>query len=327
MISLSLWKRFSIALIPVLLTILLLWTVAIKIPQLFLCERFFSGGCWLQIAFAASYAFLLCWKMQDIRLRNRWRRYSWLLFSIVFFGQLLLGTMVDNVFLLSGELHLSVPMMIIGGAVYRWELGFMPVLLIVTILISGPAWCSHLCYFGALDNASAGTLLKPEPYKFRQPMRYGILILTVFGAFIAKWSGLPSVLALGTAGLFGVVGLFIIIISRKRHVMMHCSAYCPVGAVVSISKYISPFRFKIDKNACTSCGACISKCRYGALSKEQIKKGSLGINCSYCGDCMATCRHNALKYSFLNMDASRSEKLWLIIVITLQACFMVVARV
>lgn len=306
---------------------MLLSVVATKVPRLFLCERFFSGGCWLQIILVSVYAFLLCWKMQNIRLRSRWRRYSWALFSIVFFGQLLLGIILDTVFLLSGELHLPVPMMIVGGAVYRWEFGFMPVLLIVTLLLSGPAWCSHLCYFGALDSISAGASLRSEPYKYRQPVRYVILISTVAGAFVARWCGLSYTLVFGVAVLFGITGVLIMIISRKKHTMMHCSVYCPVGALISLGKYISPFRFKIDKDACTSCGACISKCRYGALSKARIEKGVPGINCSYCGDCMTACRHNAIRYYWGNLTSARAEKLWLIIVITLQACFLAVARV
>ena len=105
--------RLFTAFVPALLTLFLLSVVAVKVPGLFLGERFFRGGCWLQVVLGAAYAFLLCWKMQDIRLRARWRRYSWLIFSFSFFGQLLLGIMCDSIFLLSGELHFPIPMMII----------------------------------------------------------------------------------------------------------------------------------------------------------------------------------------------------------------------
>jgi len=320
--------RLFTAFVPALSILFLLSVVAVKVPGLFLGERFFRGGCWLQVVLAAAYAFLLCWKMQDICLRARWRRYSWLIFSFSFFGQLLLGIMCDSIFLLSGELHFPIPMMIIGGAVYRWEFGFMPLLLILTILLSGPAWCSHLCYFGALDNMAAGHLsLPPKPYKFLLPARYTILVLTVIVALVAKWSGLSYVVISGIVVLFGITGFFVMILSYKRHMMVHCSGYCPVGALVSLGKYISPFRFKINKEACTLCGACICRCRYGALSKAQIKTGKPGINCSYCGDCISACNHGALQYAFLNMNADHSQRIWLMIVITLQSCFLAIARV
>ena len=231
--------RLFTAFVPALLTLFLLSVVAVKVPYLFLCERFFTDGCWLQVILTSAYAFLLCWKMQDIRLRTRWRRYSWLIFSFSFFGQLLLGIIFDSIFLLSGELHFPIPMVIIGGAVYRWEFGFMPLLLIFTILLSGPAWCSHLCYFGALDNMAAGHLsLSPRPYKFLLPVRYTILVLTVIVAFVARWVGLSYAIVSGIVVLFGIAGFFVMILSYKRHVMVHCSGYCPVGALVSLGKYI-----------------------------------------------------------------------------------------
>ena len=65
--------RLFTAFVPALSTLFLLSVVAVKVPGLFLGERFFRGGCWLQVVLAAAYAFLLCWKMQDICLRARWR--------------------------------------------------------------------------------------------------------------------------------------------------------------------------------------------------------------------------------------------------------------
>ena len=166
-----------------------------------------------------------------------------------------------------------------------------------------------------------------QSYKFLLPARYTILVLTVIVALVAKWSGLSYVAISGIVVLFGITGFFVMILSYKRHMMVHCSGYCPVGALVSLGKYISPFRFKINKEACTLCGACICRCRYGALSKAQIKTGKPGINCSYCGDCISACNHGALQYAFLNMNADHSQRIWLMIVITLQSCFLAIARV
>lgn len=57
-------------------------------------------------------------------------------------------------FYMGGKLHLPIPAMILSGPLYRAELSFMNILFISTIVLSGPAWCSYLCYFGASDNYS-----------------------------------------------------------------------------------------------------------------------------------------------------------------------------
>ncbi len=53
---------------------------------------------------------------------------------------------------MSGKLHLPIPMMILGGPVYRMQLSFMSFLFLSTLVLTGPAWCSHLCYFGPWIN-------------------------------------------------------------------------------------------------------------------------------------------------------------------------------
>ena len=73
-----------------------------------------------------------------------------------FFGQLALGIFADPIFLMTGKLHLPIPAVILAGPLYRFEGLFMPILFISTLLLSGPAWCSQLCYFGAFDAWSAG---------------------------------------------------------------------------------------------------------------------------------------------------------------------------
>ncbi|HDJ22855.1 MAG TPA: 4Fe-4S binding protein [Candidatus Aminicenantes bacterium] len=55
-------------------------------------------------------------------------------------------------FLMTGKLHLPVPALILAGPIYRGTLSFMLILFLVTIVLVGPAWCSHLCYVGAWDD-------------------------------------------------------------------------------------------------------------------------------------------------------------------------------
>ena len=58
-------------------------------------ERLFPYGGWIQVILAMLYSGWLCHKMQDRQERPKWRKRAWLLFSIVFFGQLALGIFAD----------------------------------------------------------------------------------------------------------------------------------------------------------------------------------------------------------------------------------------
>jgi len=93
--------------------------------------------------------------MQDPVKVHSWRRVTWIAFSIVFFTQLGIGLAGDQRFLMTGKLHLPVPMMILGGPIYRGNMSVMTILFISTVVLSGPAWCSHLCYIGAWDGLAA----------------------------------------------------------------------------------------------------------------------------------------------------------------------------
>ena len=50
---------------------------------------------------------------------------------------------------MTGKLHLPVPALIVAGPVYRGSVGFMLILFLCTILLVGPAWCSHLALHAA----------------------------------------------------------------------------------------------------------------------------------------------------------------------------------
>ena len=61
-------------------------------------ERLFPYGGWIQVILAMLYGGWLCYKMQDRQERPKWRKRAWLLFSIVFFGQLALGIFCRSYF-------------------------------------------------------------------------------------------------------------------------------------------------------------------------------------------------------------------------------------
>jgi len=274
----------------------------------------------------SSYGAFLSFKMQFRESRAIWRIRSWTFFSFVFYFQMLLGIVADSIFLFSGKLHIPVPAILIAGPMYRFSSWFMIILFLSAILVAGPAWCSHLCYFGPMDAAASGNRKKKNTAP-NHLLRISILLITVAVALVLRFiSGSGNFAAL-LAILFGVIGLGVILfVSRKRGYMYHCTNLCPVGTVVSRLKYISPFRFRLTES-CTKCYACTKSCKYQALLPENIDNCKIGSTCTYCGDCLISCKHSALEYRFMNLTAENSERLWIIITVTLHSIFLAVARV
>lgn len=321
-------KSWIIATSILTFTLLTIVQTVVK-PPLLLGERLLPGGGWLQIGLATILSGWFYHKMSPRATRSIWRKRIWLLFAVVFFSQLILGITIDSVFLMSGTLHFPIPGLIPLGAIYRWQLSFMPLLFLITILLSGGAWCSQLCYFGIFDSLAAGNgRQRSIPQKQRLRLRLSILTLFTAVAIILRFFAFSSLLATILAATIGVIGLFIIVIfSRNRKIMVHCTTYCPAGTLVAYLKHLSPWRFRIDSSQCTHCMACTRSCRYDALQKENILQGKPGNTCTYCGDCLPACHHEALGYRLFNFSPTRAEKLWLCTTITLFTCFLMIARI
>ena len=249
--------------------------------------------------------------------------------AILFFSQLFLGIFVDSMFLMSGKLHFPIPGLIPAGVFYRGEVSFMPFLFLVTILLSGGAWCSQLCYFGAWDSLAAGKNGKREALssKMRTRMRWTVLFVFIGVASALRGFGIPVIYSTGIAAFAGIVGIMIIgFMSKRRHVAMHCSSYCPAGTLVMYLKQVSPWRLRLN-DRCRHCMACTRVCRYGALSKVDVLKGRPAINCTLCGDCLAGCGHDALEYHLGGISPVLAERLWLGTTLVLFTCFLSIARV
>jgi len=315
----------GVFLIVVFLLLFVQWKV--ENPML-LAERFVTGGGWFQVLAMGIYGAVLAWHMQDPLKVQAWRKYSWFTFSLVFFSQLLLGLLFSEKFLMSGKLHLPVPMMILAGPIYRGHTSVMTILFLSTVILSGPAWCSQLCYFGAIDNLAAGGKTRRTPIRNKWALKWTVLILIIFAALTLRLMHAPVLTATLLAGGFGVVGLgLILIISRKEGSMVHCTAYCPVGTVVNLTRFVSPFRMFIDNNSCTDCMACTTSCKYDALNQTHIAARKPGLTCTLCGDCLSSCHSGSIKYRFLRLSPIASRNLYLLITISLHAATMALARI
>lgn len=306
-------------LIPVQLTV--------ENPML-LMERFLPGAGWMEMVLIALYGAIVAWYMQDPSKVQEWRRYTWLAFSLIFFSQLILGILGYEKFLMTGKLHLPVPMMILAGPIYRGHLSVMSILFVSTVLLSGPAWCSHLCYFGAIDSISASGKTKRLPIRNKWALKSTVLLLVIAGAILLRWMKIPAFTATLLAIGFGVVGLgLILLVSRKEGRMVHCSAYCPIGTIVSLTRFVNPFRLTIDQNSCTSCMACSTACKYDALNRTDVVARKPALTCTLCGDCLSSCHAGSINYRFPGLSAGKARSLYLLITISLHAATLALARI
>lgn len=322
------YKQYKLPVIVFILTFILLAFVQIKVEKpMILAERFLKGGGWVEILLISWYGAFIVNKMKDPMNVPKWRKIAWTTFSLVFFTQLIIGLSGFDKFLMTGKLHLPIPMMILAGPIYRGQLSVMTILFLSTVILTGPAWCSQLCYFGAFDNLSSGGKTSKEILRNKGAIKSTVLILVIAMAIILRWLNVSMVISTLIAIAFGVGGILIMIFfSLKRKKMVHCVMYCPIGTLVNIFKHVNPFRIYIDQS-CTLCMNCTKFCKYDALNPSDIKNSKPSITCTLCGDCLAGCHHNSIKYKFLKMKPEQARNLYLVLTISLHATCLALARI
>lgn len=314
------------------LTVLGLGMARAKVSfPILLADRFFPGWGWLEILLLALYATWIGGKMLTPAKHRKLRPVIWGGFSLIFFLQFAAGLAGAEELLMTGKLHMPVPALITAGPVFRGGGLFMIILFSVTVLLVGPAWCSHLCYIGAWDNVmSRATRRKPlaeSVARWTIPGRISTLILTLGTAWLLRIAGVSGLVAAGLAAGFGLIGVGIMVmISRRVGVMVHCTAYCPMGLIANVAGKLSPWRIRVHSD-CTGCGACFPSCQYNALSLDQMAKGWPGLSCTLCGDCISACPHGHLEYRFPGLSSRTARTVFLVIVVSLHAVFLGVARI
>lgn len=231
---------------------------------------------------------------------------------------------------MTGELHLPVPALIAAGPVFRGSGFFMPILFTVSILLIGPAWCSHLCYIGAWDDQCSRLGGRKAPQQMDSWLiwlRLILLLLVVGAALVMRYNGASGYTAACLAAAFGMLGIIVMIyFSRRMGLMVHCTAFCPMGILSNLMGRLSPWRMRFSSDCC-KCFKCSRSCRYNALTKADIEAGRPGISCTLCGDCIASCSSKALGYKLPFLDFQRSRVIFLVLVLSLHVLFIGVARI
>lgn len=300
-----------------------------------LADRFAPGSGWLEMLALGFYAAWVAGVILDPARHKRLRPKLWALFSAVFFAQLALGLAGFTDFLMTGRLHLPVPALIAAGPLFRGGGLFMPILFVSTVILVGPAWCSHLCYIGAWDDQCSRLgpkRAKPLPRSWAIGGRLAALVLACGTALVLRAQNIPGETAAWLAAGFGLAGLGVMaLVSRRLGVMAHCTAFCPIGLAGNLLGRLTPWRVRIDRETCTGCGSCARACRYSALTPAEIEAGAPGLPCTLCGDCIGACPHDSMGYRLAgplsHIAPGRVRAALAVLLGALMAVFLGVARI
>lgn len=152
----------------------------------------------------------------------------------------------------------------------------LPMTIVNEVGMGDPWFCKWLCPVGILE---------------------GALPLSIVNSGI--WAALGALFTWKFCLLVGIITLSVFFYRP------FCKWICPLGAFYALFNKLSFYRFSIDKNKCTSCGACSNVCKMDI----DIYKTPNHTECIRCGDCVRTCPHGAIyKNIKLGKGVKENEK-------------------
>lgn len=225
---------------------------------------------------------------------------------------------------------------VLGNRNYRFAAYVLGFLMIVGALF-GRFVCGWLCPFGLIQD-----LLYKIPFvkklrtlpgdRFLRWLKYVLLVAFVIllplfavdavgqGApWFCKWI-CPSGTLLGgwplaflNEGLRSALGvlfawksalLILIILLSILVYRPFCRYLCPLGAIYGLFNPVALYRFRVDGEKCTSCGACQKVCKLDI----PVWKRPNSVECIRCGACLDACPHQALVSTLARKSTSKSRQ-------------------
>lgn len=89
----------------------------------------------------------------------------------------------------------------------------------------------------------------------------------------------------------------ILLITVVASIMIYrpfCKYICPLGAVYSVFNPVSLYKYRVDEDKCTKCGACANACKMNVVPYMTPNSAE----CIRCGACVKACPHNAITSGF-----------------------------
>lgn len=209
---------------------------------------------------------------------------------------------------------------VIGSSKFRFSYYVVGTIILFGALL-GRMVCGFLCPFGwfqELLHKIPSKKFSTKKLHFLTYLKYIILLLFVIvlpmtivnevgmgDPWFCKWicpagvweGALP--LAIADSGIRAALGsLFIwksciligIVTLSVLFYRPFCKWLCPLGAFYALFNKVSLYRFQIDQNKCTACGACAKVCKMNV----EVYKTPNHTECIRCGDCLRTCPHGAI---------------------------------
>lgn len=137
----------------------------------------------------------------------------------------------------------------------------LPMFLVDILGQGAPYFCKFICPAGTLEGGIVLVLLN-------QSMRGAV-------GWLYAWKNVLLVITV----------ILSVLIYRP-----FCKYICPLGAVYSVFNPISVFRYRVDREKCTGCGACAKVCRMQVNPVENADD----LECIRCGLCKKACPAQAI---------------------------------
>ena len=137
----------------------------------------------------------------------------------------------------------------------------LPVFVMDITGLGQPWFCKYICPAGTLEGGIPQTLLNEN-------LRGAI-------GFLFKWK----------VSILVVTVISSIIIYRP-----FCRYICPLGAIYGLFNKVRFYRYKVDPDKCTKCGACQKICKLNI----KVYENPNSLDCIRCGECKAGCPKKAI---------------------------------
>lgn len=278
-----------------------LWLTQYTLRDFFvLKDRFwanipFYAGFWALIFVLAILFYLLKWK----HLRQ-----PLLFLSTIFFGFFLGGTPnpINGVFEALTNHQTLLNIVLLG----------LPVGL---SLLWGRFYCGWICPLGAVQeflNPAPENRSLPQPLdRVLKYLKYFSLIIIGYLTWHSThniWQNYDPSRTLFTfsGSMIAIIILAIILLISILVSRPFCKYLCPLGAILTLTSKLAPFKMRADAKKCMVCGKCrAGECPMDAVSAFNPEIDLPNIDnseCIKCSHCQKNCRKSALRVTGFKID-------------------------